>query len=453
MDDSSLLQDGLVRLDSVGRAANTEKKPRRFSADSGFYTSLYSWGRVFSQKGGTKEEDARKTLGKASISPEFGWLRRDENSLFQILASPVFSYLEKVQLEREVVKLSDGELLISIIFQKGDFKTRMEAGRGFQRLDAGGFLFAGILNYGELGWEISSLQLKGSLFAGEFQSSPAYLPRDKTESPLGIRGGDLSWNPKSFLEKIRFFYYQYGEPRQEAVKGDFFRESEPFRPYGFFRYTGSEWFVSPLQKFRLEGSAFHVEGRRENGKDRFDSYKTRQSTNAWFATLSASVERNSYVFFLRMLYTSKDATFRTDQDSNGYSGIRTDPRGFLAPVSILLLRDFHSKEESPFSGVETVRKPIYESSSLQYYQIGGRKDWGNGWSSTLAAGFSISSIGRGAEILSLSGWKGEAGFLLGGLAYAWVQPGEDQKFLIDEVHKKAPIREYFRWYLSAGLTF
>ncbi len=453
MDDSSLLGDGIIPVRSLGRAENTLEDPPKWKTNTGFYSSLYVWGKGDSQKGGVREDQARKSYGRASIAPEFGWLQKTESTQTIFLISPILTYAERDESKREVYKLNDGEALASFSYSFSILKLRAEGGRGFQRFDKSGFLFANIMNYAELGWEILPWKLKGSLVGGEFSSSFAYNDRDKTESPLRIRGGDLVWEPENIFQSIRIFHYQYGEPRQEAVKADLFRGEEAFRPYGFFRYSGLEWESVSFWKTKLEGSAIHVEGRRENATSPLQSYRTTQNTNSWLATLGGTWKQENVSVFLRALYASTDPTFRIDQNSNGYAPIKGDPRGFLAPFSILLLRDFSSKQDAVFSGIDSPRKPVFENSGLQYYQLGASKEWGKGWSSTLATGFGISYIGRGVELIAASGWKGEIGYFVAGVAYAWVNPGKDEAFLFEEIRRPIPTREYFRWYASAGIRF
>ncbi|TGJ99781.1 hypothetical protein EHO59_17510 [Leptospira semungkisensis] len=453
MDDSSLLGDGIINVKSNGRAANTTADSKSFSSQSGFYTSLYVWGRSYSQKGGVKEDAARKWYGRATFSPEFGWQGKTDRTETLVLVSPIVTYAEKDDTRLNTYRLSDGEALVSSRITISEFRFRAEGGRGFQRLDKNGFLFANLANYGEIGWEYMPWNIRGAFIGAEFQSSIAYSNRDRTEAPLRIQGGDIVWEPKKILSHLRAFHYQYSEPRQEAQRADLFRREEPFRPYGFFRYSGLEWESETFLKTKLEGSAIQVEGRRENGNGPFNSQNSRQNTNAWLATLGATWKEESYSIFLRALYATKDPTFHTDQNSNGYAGIKGDPRGYLAPFSILLLRDWNAKQDAVFSGVDSPRKPIYENSGLQYYQTGVSKEWGKGWSTTLGTGLGISYIGRGLEIIAASGWKSESGYLVAGAAYAWVRPGMDESVILDEIRRPIPTREYFRWYASAGIRF
>lgn len=90
---------------------------------------------------------------------------------------------------------------------------------------------------------------------------------------------------------------------------------------------------------------------------------------------------------------------------------------------------------------------------MQYYQTGIRKELDGGWSATLATGIGISYIGRGLELIAAGGWKGELGYFLLGAAYAWVKPGQDESYILDEIRRPIAMREYFRWYASAGLRF
>ncbi|EQA37434.1 hypothetical protein LEP1GSC047_4080 [Leptospira inadai serovar Lyme str. 10] len=453
MDDASLLSDGNIRVRSLGRSAQTLEDPPKYKSWSGFYTSLYSSGRGFSQKGGVQSDAAAKTSAKASLSPELGWIGKSTTWEGQFLVSPYLTYMVKDDSQTKIYRLTDGEAIGSLSLRLGGVGFRAEGGRGFQRLDSAGFLFASIANYAEFGWSVPSWKIRGGFIGLEFQSQFSYLPRDTTQSPLRVKGGDFLWEPEHIIKSLRFFYYQYSEPRQEPVKASYFQTAEPFRAYGFFRYSGIEWEFLKFKEMKFDGSAFHVEGRRENGTDAFNSYDTRQATNAWMGTLSGTLESESYSVFARVLYATKDRTFRTDHDSNGFAGIKGDPRGFLAPVSILLLRDFQAKQDSPFYGIDSVRTPNYENSGMQYYQTGIRKELDGGWSMTLATGIGISYIGRGLELIAAGGWKGELGYLLLGAAYAWVKPGQDESYILDEIRRPIAVREYFRWYASAGIRF
>ncbi|MFB5650727.1 hypothetical protein ACE5IS_08790 [Leptospira wolffii] len=453
MDDSSLLRDGVIPVRSQGRASSVSENPPKYRTDSGFYSSLYAWAKGDSQKGGVREDQARKSYGRASIAPEFGWFRESESSRVLFLISPIFTYSERDESKREIFRLQDGEAILSLSKDIGYLRIRGEAGRGFQRLDGMGFLFSNIMNYAEIGWEILPWKLRGSLMGGEFSSSVAYSDRDRSESPLRILGGDLVWEPESVLKSMRLYHYQYGEPRQEAVRADLYRNEEPFRAYGYFRYSGGEWESRVVGKTKLEATAIHVEGRRENATNPLYSDKSRQTTNSWMGTLGVTWKEDTVSYFVRTFYSKEDQNFRIDRNSDGYSPIKGDPRGLLAPFSILLLRDFSSKEDTVFFGVDSPRKPVFENSGIQYYQFGASKEWGGGWASTLAGGFGISYIGRGLECIATSGWKGESGYIVGGIAYAWVDPERDESYIIDEIRRPVANREYFRWYASGGIRF
>lgn len=453
MDDGSLLRDGVIPVRSQGRANSVLEDSSKSGTDSGLYVSLYAWTKGDSQKGGVAEDFARKSYGRISIAPEIGWVRKDDKNEFLFLVSPILSYSETNDTKREVYRLSDSEAIASYSRDFGFLKLRGEGGRGFQRLDRYGFLFSNILNYAEIGWEFRDLHLRGGFLAGEFSSFRAYSDRDRTESPLRIVGGDLVWEPETISKSLRVFHYEYGEPRQEAVKPDLFQKEEPFRAYGFFRYSGAEWESRDYWKMKWELTATHLEGRRENGTSPWNSYGTRQTTNSWMGTLGTTWKEDTLSLFARGLFAKEDSTFRIDKNSDGYSPIKGDPRGFLAPFSILLLRDFSAKQDGIFSGIDSPRKPVFENSGIQYYQLGATKEWGGGWSTTLAGGFGISYIGRGLELLAVSGWKGESGYIVGGLAYAWVNPGREESVLIDEIRRSVPEREYFRWYASGGIRF
>ncbi|TGK21907.1 hypothetical protein EHO61_01340 [Leptospira fluminis] len=453
LDDSSLLNDGNIPVLSSGRFARTQEDPAKIRTKSGFYADPYVFGRSFSQKGGVQSDQASKTSAKGVFSPEFGWIGNSSRWETMILASPYLTYMEKEDSKTQTYKLTDGEALASLGLNLSFLSFRIEGGRGFQRLDSAGFLFASLANYAEFGWSIKSLNLKGSLLGLEFQSRLSYLPKENSESPLGVRGGDLVWEPDKLWKRLRFFHYQYSEPRQEAVPASFFQTAQPFQAYGFYRYSGTEFEFLKWQEWKWEGSFIRLEGRRENGKDAYDSYHTRQTTNSFLATVSTTYETGPVSIFVRGLFSRADRTFRTDDRSDGFAGIKGDPRGFLAPVSILLLRDFQAKQDAPFAGIDSYRKPVYENDGLQYYQAGLRKELPGGWSATLATGFGISYIGRGLELIAAGGWKGEAGFALFGAAYAWVKPGQDESVLLDEIKRPIAVREYFRWYASAGLRF
>lgn len=451
LDDLLLLKDGKKDLNGKGRFDETEKeieaKPGNFYANA---TGLY---RGLTQKGGSREEQADRSFSRGILSPEVGFRNRGERFYHKILISPFLQYEESIIGNKTATRGADGELLWITGWESPTLRVGIEAGRGYQRLDRNGFLFVGFLNYGEFQFHWKPLGITASAIGAQLQNSPLVTERDRNESLERISGGSVQILENSILQNFRIFYYLYKESRQEIVKGDLFLNASPFRPYGQFQYYGFEFSSAKFFGLRLDADAIHVSGSRQYGLDAYRSYQTLQSTSANLFGTKLVWERPEASYFLGGFYSSKDGDLRTDRNSNGYAGIRTDPRGYGGKTSFLLMESLLLQEGNVFSEDGTASKPNFENKGIQLLQLGVQKNWEQKWTAQGMLLSSSSPMGHGWEGILTGGYQSEYAYILMSLSYAYVDPQQEKKILFEEWRTKEVIREYSRVYLSAGVYF
>ncbi|TGL68643.1 hypothetical protein [Leptospira kmetyi] len=451
LDDLLLLKDGKKELTGKGRFDETEKeietKPGNFYFNA---TGLY---RGLTQKGGTQEEQADRSFSRGIASPEVGFRNKGERVYHKILISPFLQYEENVNGTKTTTRGADGELLWIAGWESPLFRIGLEAGRGYQRLDRNGFLFVGFLNYGEFQFHWKPLGITASAIGAQLQNSPLYTERDRNESPRRISGGSVQVLENSIVQNFRIFYYLYKESRQEIVKGDLFLNASPFRPYGQFQYYGFEFASAKFFGLRFDADAIHVTGSRQYGLDAYRSYQTSQSTNANLFGTKLVWERPEASYFLGGFYSSKDGDLRTDRNSDGYAGIRTDPRGYGGKTSFLLMESLLLQDGAVFSEDGTASKPNFENKGIRLVQLGIQKNWEQKWTAQGMIFSSSSPMGHGWEGILTGGYQSEYSYILMSLSYAYVDPQREKRILFEEWRTKEEIREYSRIYLSAGVYF
>ncbi|WP_241548239.1 hypothetical protein [Leptospira yasudae] len=448
--ETSVSNNGVNEND--GKETSSDPNPASGSKQK-FYANGFVLYRGMTQNGGTREEQADRSFSRGILSPEVGWTTKGERLYSKILISPFLQYEESILGTKTVTRGADGEFLWITGWDSPSLRIGIEAGRGYQRLDRNGFFFAGFANYGEFQFEWKPLGLSANLVGAQIRNSPLFSTRDRAESPQRISGGSLQLSENKFVQNFRIFYYSYQESRQEPVKGDFFLQAAPFRPYGKFQYYGLEFSSAKFFGFRLDADAIRVLGVREYGIDAFQSYQTRQSTNGGLAGARIVWEREEASYFLGGIYTSKDSDLRTDRNSNGYAGLRTDLRGYGGKTSFLLTESLLVQEGTVFREDGTASKPNYENKGFSLFQIGVRKKWRETWTAQGMILTSSSSLGRGWEGIATAGYQSEFSYILMSLSYAYVDPQRERNNFIDEWRTKEPIREYSRIYLSAGIYF
>ncbi|TGK15339.1 hypothetical protein EHO98_15315 [Leptospira stimsonii] len=421
--------------------------------DSSFYLRATMLYRGLTQDGGKREEQARRSFSRGIVSPEFGWVQKKTNFYQQILVSPFLQYEESLIGTKTVTRGADGELLYISGWETPSWKLGAEAGRGYQRLDRNGFLFVGFLNYGEFIAQWKPLGLSFSAIGAQIQDSILYSERNRNESPRRISGTSFSLSDHYRIQNIRIFYYIYQESRQDPVKGDLFLKENPLRPYGRYQYYGFEFSSAPKAGLSLDLDGIVVSGLREYGLNAFQSYRTSVSTFGSMFGTKLNWQRPEATYFIGGLYSSKDPNLRTDSDSNGYSGIRTDPRGYGGKTSFLLMESLLLQEGTVFREDGNASRPNFENKGLQLFQVGARKTWEKRWTAQAMILTSSSPMGRGWEGIGTAGFQSEHSYILMSLSYALVDPQKQEKILFDEWTKKADKKEYSRIYLSAGVYF
>ncbi|RHX90132.1 hypothetical protein [Leptospira stimsonii] len=421
--------------------------------NSTFYANATLLYRGLTQDGGKREEQAQRSFSRGIISPEFGWVQKKTNFYQQILVSPFLQYEESLIGTKTVTRGADGEFLYLSGWETPSWKLGAEAGRGYQRLDRNGFLFVGFLNYGEFFAQWKPLGLSFSAIGAQIQDSILYSERNRNESPRRISGTSFSLSDHYGIQNIRIFYYIYQESRQDPVKGDWFLKENPLRPYGRYQYYGFEFSSAPKAGLSLDLDGIVVSGLREYGLNAFQSDRTSVSTFGSMFGTKLNWQRPEATYFIGGLYSSKDPNLRTDSDSNGYSGIRTDPRGYGGKTSFLLMESLLLQEGTVFREDGTASRPNFENKGLQLFQVGARKTWEKRWTAQAMLLTSSSPMGRGWEGIGTAGFQSEHSYILMSLSYALVDPQKQEKILFDEWTKKADKKEYSRIYLSAGVYF
>ncbi|WP_420896744.1 hypothetical protein [Leptospira weilii] len=472
LDDLLLLEDGKKELTGRGRFYNSQKEEESKekksangkdrddivkkqdnqiqSRTSKFYGNATALYRGLTQKGGTREEEAKRSFSRGIFSPEVGWADKGERMYHKILISPFLQYEETIIGTKTMTRGADGELLWIAGWASPTLRAGIEVGRGYQRLDRNGFLFVGFLNYGELQIHWKPLGVSVTAIGAQMRNTPLYTTRDRTESPQRIFGGSAQILENRIFQNFRIFYYLYKESKQDAVKGGLYEREEPFRPYGEFRYYGIEFSSAKLFGFRIDADAIQVVGFRQYG---FGTFPTPQFTNGSLIGSRFVLERPEAAYFLGGLYTSRDSDLRIDQNSNGYAGVRTDPRGYGGKTSFLLMESLLTQGGNVFQEDGTAAKPNFENKGMQLLQFGIKKSWNQKWKTQGMILTSSSPMGRGWEGIATGGYQSEYSYILMSLSYAHVDPQREKKVFVEEWKTKESIREYSRIYFSAGVYF
>ncbi|QCO32530.1 hypothetical protein [Leptospira interrogans] len=443
-----------INTNEAGKNEFKEKESVGYKKQTtGFYGNGALIYRGLRQKGGVLGEKSDRSFSRGIFSPEVGWKYKGEQIYNKILISPYLQYEENVNGNKTITKGADGELLWIAGMESPNLRIGTEMGRGYQRLDRNGFMFVGFLNYGEFQIHLKKYGVSASMMGAQMQNTALYTERDRSESPQRISGGSIQILEKSWIQNFRIFYYLYKESRQDAVRGDLYRKEEPYRPYGAYQYYGFELSSSKFWGFRIDLDAIKVIGSREYGLDPFQSNDTTQTTKGSFIGSKIVWERPEAEYFLGGFYTSKDEELKIDRKSNGYSGIRTDPRGYGGKTSFLLMESLLIQEGNIFQEDGVVTRPNFENKGIKLLELGIKKNWDHKWTAQGMIVTTSSAIGRGWEGVLTGGYQSEHSYILMSLSYAYVDPQKEKKLFFEEWKVDEPKREYSRIYLSAGVHF
>ncbi|EKR17826.1 hypothetical protein [Leptospira interrogans] len=443
-----------INTNEAGKNEFKEKESVGYKKQTtGFYGNGALIYRGLRQKGGVWGEKSDRSFSRGIFSPEVGWKYKGEQIYNKILISPYLQYEENVSGNKTITKGADGELLWIAGIESPNLRIGTEMGRGYQRLDRNGFMFVGFLNYGEFQIHLKKYGVSASMMGAQMQNTALYTERDRSESPQRISGGSIQILEKSWIQNFRIFYYLYKESRQDAVRGDLYRKEEPYRPYGAYQYYGFELSSSKFWSFRIDLDAIKVIGSREYGLDPFQSNDTTQTTKGSFIGSKIVWERPEAEYFLGGFYTSKDEELKIDRKSNGYSGIRTDPRGYGGKTSFLLIESLLIQEGNIFQEDGVVTRPNFENKGIKLLELGIKKNWDHKWTAQGMIVTTSSAIGRGWEGVLTGGYQSEHSYILMSLSYAYVDPQKEKKLFFEEWKVDEPKREYSRIYLSAGVHF
>lgn len=458
LDDLNYIHGGGVSFKKKERMIKNPDKILFKNENFELYNQNYLYSRFTSQKGGVKQEAARKYSSKSILDSEFGFGYKKSLNQFSFFLAPKLYYQEQNNLYKTIKKRGDFEAIISNRLNT-KIPIILERGRGYQRLDRYGLFFSGISNYVEFSFCIPKVGLKANVIGLYY---PYNSSRAISEFALGnkLYGGSVFFDKVPFLRDSNLFFYRLNEPLQIAKKQTIFEKAKDFHPHGSFSYIGLETKSNLFRDvFSVEFGLIRVSGFRDMAEYSYQNYNPRTTTKAWLGYLQGDYRLKEYNIKTGFLYTSKDRTSRVDNTSNGYSGLLTDPRIFGGNASFLLMQSIKLKDNKVFADLYEEKKNQYENKGMEFFHLGYNWLIYKSIHSFIAMNYSLFEKGKGVELIFMPiyqpnsfGKLSETYFLLS-VCLARVKPFEKETFIFDEIQRNAKTREYLRFYLSAGIKF
>lgn len=462
LDDLNYLSKGRKTIQNEGRietsakSKNTDKDSATEDSDTKFIYNSFLTSKFYSQKGGDKEDLARRYATQLNFTPEFVGYKRSGSSRFMVLASPIISHRENFQLKRSVNRLVDTEAILAWKLDKSDFSINLEGGRGYQRLDAYGLFFNGMANYFESNFFWKPFGIKFSLIALSYNYKQENFTIRSTLTNDKMFGGNLLFTSIPFISHLQIFNYLILEPGQLAEK-EFFQEDKRFKPKGRFLYSGLE---SKTQQFYkgldLEFAFFSVTGYRDYAEYWYQHFNTISKTNAFLSYLALNWNLDKYDFRIGGLYSTKDKSNSFNRANNGYSSLVSDVRIFGGKSSFLLMENVNEKNGAIFRDFDSTNENRYDTKGIQLASLGMNYKVAPMFQLTGIINHVNSNLGIGNEGI-LSGMFHNSGsfsgFLTASVCLARVNPITQKKVIFDELRVDPSIKEFLRFYVSAGLTF
>jgi hypothetical protein len=422
-------------------------------AKEGFSTQyqIFTGGLFRAQRGGNTIDEASKYTSVAAGNASLGFSYNSSIHNFAFVVGPKLSASESRVFDRQRNSVWDAEAIGLYGIKLTKTKISAEGGRGWQRLDGFGFLFNGMANYGQLQFSLLDT------FSLAFHSL-TFKPQEESLSPNAwnyerkeITGVALRSNPFFFWENLQIFHYQYKEP------GFSKRPSEipPTYEYGYFLYSGFEF---RSQKFwehtSVDVSFIRINGNRSKSSSPWSEIK--QSTTSTLAYASIHGHLSPVLWGVSGLFTSKDATSRTDNESNGYAAPLAEPRVLGGYASFLLYQSVYFPNDRVFYEFQDKRMPGFENKGQRIVglQFGYHFDFkirGDVFFNRAS-----SEMGNGTEVIlkiTKSFDSALNGFLAGSVCYATVNPNRKVVVISEPFTEDQKQKDFVRFYVSAGFQF
>lgn len=466
LDDKNYLFGGRKNLYNEGRIESvlpqkylTSEKPMyETESFSDISIKQYLSPKFYSQKGGDKEDLARRYATQVSYSPELVGFKKAGNTKYMLLISPILSYREDFQLKRNVIRPADGEFITAWKLDENHFSLNLEGGRGFQRLDAYGVLFSGITNYAETNFYWKPLDIKFSLLGLSYN----YLQENFTIRANNINnkliGGNLLFQSIPWINRLQIFNYQILEPGQIAEK-EYLQEDRPFKPKGKFSYRGFELKTKDFfAKINSELGVFSVTGYRDYAEYSYQAYNNINKTNGFLSYLVLNFLFEKLDFRTGGLYATKDKSTSLNRAHNGYSSLLSDVRIFGGKSSFLLMETVNQKNGTLFREFDSTKENRYDTKGMELVSLGISYNISqnlqlSGILNHVSSGIGIGNEGILSAIYHLTSSNWGSGFLLTSICLARVNPVTQKKILYDEFRVDPDIKEFTRFYISGGFYF
>ncbi len=401
--------------------------------------NLYTQSRFRSLRANRKEDRESRYEVSGSLEPELQWNRDGWLRPFIIL-SPKIGGVEEQRIQKNKTTIYDYEAMVGMDLTSLGLKSHLQFGRGFHRLDSYGFVLAERMNSVDLGtyFTLYNLQLGASGIAGNFSSDNLTLTPDDWKSDRhSIFGGALFGEYK---DKITMTLQVYG---YQMILSKVLPESNKNLERGEdSKYLGgdSKFLVHAL------GLYFELGGTSQQTKEDFyisNLYQT--ETNS---------QRTLFNTYGKIGWIWEDWTFESAiliQSKEGYRPMTGTPR-FMGGASSILLG------WTPLGGVTNLDRRGMEMGGF-YLDRKWNLGASSGWHTSFYVNTANLEFGRGYEgilhatKLGISGIFDPKSFILGSVAYAKVIPRERISPLVDELSIKDSMKEYLKFYLSAGISF
>lgn len=444
---------------SASKKKQTETKENQDNSESGLLLSSYLTPKFYSQRGGDKEDLAGRYANQVNFSPELVGYRKADNTKYMLLFAPIVSYREDFQLKRNVNRPVDTELIAAWKLDSKDFSLNFEGGRGFQRLDSYGLLFNGIANYAETNFHWKPIAVKLSLLALSFNYKQENFTLRANNTNDKLYGGNLLFNSIPYLSNVMIFNYFLFESGQISEKQTL-QEDKQFKPQGKFNYRGFE--LKTKEFFDLvnfELGLFSVNGMRDYAENANQKINNISKTNAFLTYTALNFNFGKWKLRTGGLYASKDKSTSLNRAHNGYSPLLTDARIFGGRSSFLLMETVNTRNGTLFREFDSTSGNFYDTKGIELLSLSLSYQLSQTIQVTGILNHTNSNLGIGNEgifsmLYQFSNDGGEnLGFLMGSFCFARVNPVTRKKILYDEFRVEPDLKEFTRFYFSAGLYF
>jgi len=444
---------------SASKKKQTETKENQDNSESGLLLSSYLTPKFYSQRGGDKEDLAGRYANQVNFSPELVGYKKADNTKYMLLFAPIVSYREDFQLKRNVNRPVDTELIAAWKLDSKDFSLNFEGGRGFQRLDAYGVLFNGMANYAETNFHWKLIAVKLSLLALSFNYKQENFTMRANNTNDKLYGGNLLFNSIPYLSHAILFNYLLYESGQISERQTL-QEDKQFKPQGKFNYRGFE--LKTKEFFDLvnfELGLFSVNGMRDYAENANQKINNISKTNAFLTYTALNFNFGKWKLRTGGLYASKDKSTSLNRAHNGYSPLLTDARIFGGRSSFLLMETVNTRNGTLFREFDSTKENFYDTKGMELLSLSLSYQLSQTIQVTGILNHTNSNLGIGNEGIFSMLYKfpndsGEnLGFLLGSFCFARVNPVTRKKILYDEFRVEPDLKEFTRFYFSAGLYF